>query len=360
MIVVVTAAIDVGFGARAGPALAAVAPMVAFLSAALTLAALVDRSGLSERVATTLARWARGSMLALYAATCALCALLTAVVSLDGAVVLMVPVVLALSRRFGAPLAPLFLGVVAVANAASVAVPMGNPTNLVVIDRLGLSPHAFVARMLAPGLAAAAGCAVAVAVRERRALSGRYAQGVRAAGPLSRAERHAAAALGAGGLVAWSATLIGIAPAWPFAATVAVALASTRERSRAIVPWRMATQVSGLLILASALDLQVRSPATLALPGLVAIAAAVGAASALANNLPVSVCAAGLLSAGPFAFAALIGLGVGSLATPHGSLATLIAADLAGDRAPRLPLATTAALGAVGVLAATLVLWSGA
>lgn len=61
---------------------------------------------------------------------CGLCALVTAVVSLDGAVVLTVPVLLVLSRRFGAPLPALLLGVVAVANAASIAVPQGNPTNL--------------------------------------------------------------------------------------------------------------------------------------------------------------------------------------------------------------------------------------
>jgi hypothetical protein len=56
----------------------------------------------------------------------------------------------------------------------------------------------------------------------------------------------------------------------------------------------------------------------------------------------------------------LVGLGVGSLATPHGSLATLIATDLAGERAPRPRLRRTAALAAAGVLAAALLLWAGA
>jgi Na+/H+ antiporter NhaD/arsenite permease-like protein len=48
--------------------------------------------------------------------------------------------------RYGAPLAPLVLGAVAVANAASIAVPQGNPTNLVVINHLRLSPTAFTGR----------------------------------------------------------------------------------------------------------------------------------------------------------------------------------------------------------------------
>ena len=359
LVVVAAAALDVVLGAGVGRALAAVAPMVAFLSAALTLAALVERSGLAERAACVLAIGARGNAVALYAASCALCALLTAVVSLDGAVVLMVPVVVALTRRWEVPLGPLFAGVVVVANAASVAVPLGNPTNLVVIERLGLSPGAFVAHMLIPGLAAAAVCACAVAIRERRALAGGYSTKAASTwAPLSAAERHAALALAGAAMAAWSATLFGLAPWWPFAAAVAGALATTKRRPALIVPWRITAQVSGLLIATGALGLQLRSPTVLALPSLVAIAVAIGAASALANNLPVSICAAGLLSAGPSAYAALIGLGVGSLATPHGSLATLIAADLAGDRAPRAPAARTAVLAACGVLLATLLLWA--
>ena len=359
LVVVAAAAFDVVLGAGVARVLAAVAPMVVFLSAALTLAALVERSGLAERAASLLAMSARGNSMALYAASCGLCALLTAVVSLDGAVVLMVPVVVVLSRRCEIPLGPLFAGVVVVANAASVAVPLGNPTNLVVIERLGLSPGSFVAHMLVPGLAAAAVCACAVAVRDRRALAGGYpvtAAGTRA--PLSAAERHAALSLAGAALAAWSAALVGLAPWWPFAAAVAVSLATTKQRPPLIVPWRITAQVTGLLIATSALDLQLRSPTALALPSLVAVAVGIGAASALANNLPVSICAAGLLSAGPSAYAALIGLGVGSLATPHGSLATLIAADLARDRAPRAPMAGTALLAACGVLLATVLLWA--
>jgi arsenical pump membrane protein len=130
----------------------------------------VEASGLAARVAGLLARAARGNGPALYVATCALCAALTAVVSLDGAVVVMVPVVLALARRCAAPLPALFAGIVVVANAASVAVPMGNPTNLVVIERLGLGEGEYVAHMLVPGIAAVLLCAGGIAMRERAAL----------------------------------------------------------------------------------------------------------------------------------------------------------------------------------------------
>src|SRR3954453_20083897 len=157
-VVLGAAAVDVALGAAAAPALTVAAPLVAFLAAALTLARLVERSGLAERAAAAIARAARGSGLRLYALVCAACALLTAAISLDGAVVLIVPLLLALHRRAGAPFAPLFLGAVVVANVVSIAVPQGNPTNLDVMNQLGLSAAGFVAHMLVPGLVAAGLC----------------------------------------------------------------------------------------------------------------------------------------------------------------------------------------------------------
>lgn len=197
--------------------------------------------------------------------------------------------------------------------------------------------------------------------RDRGALRARWRAAEVPRTPLSRAERHAAAALVAAALAAWAAAPLGLAPWWPFGAVALLALATAprASRPRPIVPWRLGVQVLGLLVVTSALGVHLRSPATLGLAGLAGIALAVGAASALANNLPVSVCVAGLLSAGPSAYAALIGLGVGSLATPHGSLATLIATDLAGERAPRARPLRTAALAAAGVLLAALLLAGG-
>ena len=151
------AGVAVLLGSPLAPALQAALPVLAFLTAALTLAAAADRAGLAERAADRVARLARGSTARLYAIVCVASALMTAVVSLDGAVVLMVPLLLALVRRHEAPLAPLLLGTVAVCNAASIAVPQGNPTNLVVIERLGIAPSDFLAQMLLPGLVAAAG-----------------------------------------------------------------------------------------------------------------------------------------------------------------------------------------------------------
>src|SRR3954469_2680652 len=356
-VVLAAAGVDVASGGAAGPAVAVVAPPVAFRAAALTLASLVQRSGLAERAAGALAVLARGSGLRLYALVCGACALLTAAISLDGAVVLIVPLLLALHRRAGAPFAPLFVGAVAVANAVSIAVPQGNPTNLVVMSRLGVSPAGFIGHMLAPGLAAAAFCAVAVAIADRIALGAPIRLDATARAVWSGEERHAALALAAAALVAWIAPFAGVAPWWAFTAVVAVALAAARTRP--VVPWRVAAQLGGLVVVTQALHLPAPVPHSLGLGGFIALAAAIGAASALANNLPVSVWASSLLASGTAAYAATIGLAIGALATPQGSVATLIAAELAAPCAPPLPVRRLAPLAAAGVLVAALVVWAG-
>ena len=279
------------------------APMLVFLTAALGLAALAERAGLSERGAAMLARAGRGREARLYGLVCVVSGALTCIVSLDGAVVLMVPLVRALERRCRVAPGPFFLGSVGVANAVSLAVPEGNPTNLVVMSRLGLSPTAFLGHLLVPALSAAVLCALAPL-----RLLGRDSRAVGAVVP-----------------------------------TVKI-----------FVPWRIGAQLAGLL---AALDGLVPSISLRGggLAALLVVAGATATAAALANNLPVSASVAALATSGPGAYAALIGLSVGALATAHGSVATLIARDLAGDRRPwaRMWAAPTAA----AVMLSTLVLW---
>jgi Na+/H+ antiporter NhaD/arsenite permease-like protein len=357
-VIAAAAAIDAVLGAPVGPAFAVVAPLTCFIGAALALGALAQDSGLVARLASALAERTRGDPRLLYAAVCAVCATATATVSLDGAVVLMVPLLRELANGHRAPFAPLFVGCVVVANATSIAVPQGNPTNLVVIERLGISPAAFLAHMLLPGLAAAVICAVGVAIYERHALCGTIWPSPRARGPFSARERDAVLALCAATLATWTALLAGIAPWWPFTAVVAAALVASPARRPVSIPWRLAAQVGGLLVVSRALDLPALTNPGDGLGGLVAIATGLGLCCALASNLPVGAWVAGLLSAGPSAYAATIGLAVGALATPHGSVATLIAADLAGPAAPPLGVRRLAPLALAGVVVATLLVWA--
>ncbi len=352
------ALLGLALGAPLLPALAAAAPLVLFLTAALTLAAAAEASGLADLAADVLARWAGGRNSVLYALVCLVCALATAVVSLDGAVVLMVPLLLALARRHGAPLDALLLGMVAVANAASIAVPQGNPTNLVLIERLGISPMTFASQMALPGLAAAVACAVGVAAMERRVLMRPYAPAPRRPRlPLTGRQRHMAAALALAALSTCIAPPAGIPIWWSLPAIACLALAAhPRPRPRPTVPTRLAVQLTGLLVLIGSLGALPMASTVVGPVAIVALAGVVGIAAAVANNLPVSVSAGSLLAAGPTGFAATIGLGVGALATPQGSVATLLAADLAGPAGATLSVRRLAPLAAAGVLAATLVL----
>jgi Na+/H+ antiporter NhaD/arsenite permease-like protein len=308
----VAAAAALGAGTLSGGIFAAgvaAAPMLVFLTAALGFAALMDRAGLAAGAVTLLARRGGGSTRRLYVLVCAAAALLTAVISLDGAVVLMVPVVSALARRCRIAFAPFFLGVVVVANAASLAVPEGNPTNLVIMSRLGLSPEAFLFHLFVPGLCAAVLCAL---VPARRLKPQRYA---------------------------------------------IYAADESRSRQRVfLIPWRIGAQLVGLLA-----ALQGLAP-SLSLDGhgffaLLIVAAGTAGAAAVVNNLPVSAAVATLVTAGPGAYAALIGLTVGALATPHGSVATMIARDLAGEDG-KLPSRSLVSASALAVLGATFLLWA--
>src|SRR5919198_2399756 len=64
--VAAAATIDALLGTEVGPALGAVLPLACFLTAALSLAALVERSGLCDRAAAALARRAGGGPPVLY------------------------------------------------------------------------------------------------------------------------------------------------------------------------------------------------------------------------------------------------------------------------------------------------------
>jgi Na+/H+ antiporter NhaD/arsenite permease-like protein len=294
---------------RTGEALRAVAPTAAFLTVAVGLAVIAVRLGAARWVADALAVRSRLSSRRLFVLVCVLAAMLTALVSLDGAVVLMVPVVVELHRRFGAPLRALLLGVVAVANASSLALPEGNPTNLVVIERLGLPLGRAAATTVVPGLVAALLCAAAVAWRERRTLAAPLR-------PTSAATAPAALAPG----------LLGVA--------------------------RVVLQIAALLIVLLPLGrIDVRGTG---LGSLLGVTLAVSALAALTNNLPASSMVAAGLVPGPAAYAALVGLSVGALATPQGSVATLIAGDIAAERPHGRVLVPAAFAAAV---AATFVIW---
>jgi len=312
-----------------------------FLASALTLAAATVRSGLVPWLAQRLLAGACKRAAVLYAEICLLTAALTLAISLDGAVVLVAPLLTELRRRAGAPLAPLLLGCVAVANGLSAAVPQANPTNLVLMHGLDLGTGAFVRALGLPSLAAAAGGALAVALAARRSL----ARPLQVPGSAAAAARPRAAVLAALALAAAGAALAplaGVSPVWPLA--LVAAAASARTRTRPAVPVRVALQVWALLAALAPLAPRVDVPRV----GLAAVTVAVSAAAALGSNLPVSAAVATLAPGRPDAFGAVLGASAGALATPHGSVATLLALELAD---PHVRLRIRPALAAASVAA---------
>jgi len=299
-------AIALGAGSL-GAALTATLPTIGFLLAAVCVAAGAVRLGAASVLASLLVRGSRGRPLALYALVCLTTAVATALVSLDGAVVLLVPVVLELARQFGAALRPLLLGVVAVANAFSLALPEGNPTNLVVLVRLGTSPGAYAASAFPAGLAAAVLCAAGVAWIERERL---------------------------GDVHAGTAT-------------------DVRIGSGLAAVLRLGVQLTSLLVLLIPAAASLPPVRVAGIEGALAVAGLAAACACLANNLPASAAVAAALT-GPAALVALAGVSVGALGAEHGSVATLLAGDLAGARAydRRLVPVVAAALAA-----ATALLW---
>jgi|SRR6478736_1958452 Na+/H+ antiporter NhaD/arsenite permease-like protein len=303
---VATAVVAVAVGARSlEPALAATVPTFAFLGAAVSVAAIAVRLGLAARLADALARLAGERAHRLYVLVCLAAAAATALVSLDGAVVLLVPVVLELGRR-GAAVRSLLLGVVAVANAFSLGLPEGNPTDLVVLERTGAGFAGYAGRALPAAVAAAVVCAAGVAWLERRGAPARAAP--------------AAVRVGAGlGAVA-----------------------------------RLGLQLSALLVVLIPLARRLPTVDAHGLGPALAVAATTALAAAAVNNLPASAAVAAALG-GPAAYAALAGVSVGALVTERGSVATLLASELAGVRAYERRLVPVVALA---LALATVVLYA--
>jgi Na+/H+ antiporter NhaD/arsenite permease-like protein len=132
-----------------------------------------------------------------------------------------------------------------------------------------------------------------------------------------------------------------VAPWWALCGAALLCFATARAlrlpTPPLAVPWRVIARVGALVLAFEAFKghLHLAPPGSSA-AALVALALGAGLLAAAVNNLPASVALGGLLGAATLpAFAALVGLSVGALATPHGSAATMIAFDRAGERPDR-------------------------
>jgi arsenical pump membrane protein len=351
-------------------------PVTGFLAAVLVLGQLCDDEGLFRACGGWMARAAAGRPRRLLLAVFVLASVITAVLSLDAAVVLLTPVVFVTAARLGARPRPHVYACTHLANTASLLLPVSNLTNLLVFAASGLSFTRFAALMALPWLVAV-GTEYAVF---RRFFASDLDAGARTvpAGEPPEVPVFAVAVVActlAGFAVS---SVAGVNPAWAALAGAAVlaarALAQQRTTPAAIV--RAANIfflffVLGLGIVVRAVvdnglagALAHLLPGGVTLPSLLGIAALSAVLANVINNLPAVLVLLPLaVPAGPGAvLAVLLGVNIGPNLTYAGSLATLLWRRIAREHDTSVDLGEFTRLGLLTVPAAlilaVLALWA--
>ena len=356
----------------AGSAVRQIAPTVGFLVLVLLLGHLADRERVFTWAAAVTANRA-GRSSRLLSRVVVLAAVVTAVLSLDATVVLLVPVVLATATRLHVPHRPYSYAAGHLANSASLLLPVSNLTNLLAFAATGLSFLHFSGLMLAPWL-------VAISVeylllrwffRADLAEPGGGAPADAPAPPLPALVLVGVTLVGCGLASAW-----GFSPMWP--AAVGVAILAVRQlvartthlddlvtaANPSLALFVLGLAVTVLAVRRNGVD---RLVATILPEGhgwaaLLAVACIAAVAANLLNNLPATLTLLPVAAAtGPAtALALLIGVNIGPNLTYMGSLANLLWRRALNGAAPsaRSFSALGAATAPLTLVAATTALWA--
>jgi arsenical pump membrane protein len=322
---------------QAAERVAGLSGVVAFLGAVLVLAKLCDDEGLFEAAGAAIAR-GRVESSGLLRRVFVIASLITAVLSLDAAVVLLTPVVLAAVRRLRTPVRPYAYATAHLANGASLLLPVSNLTNLLAFHLANISFTKFTLVMAAPWLVAVA--TLYVVFRWFFAADLRVQPNPEELGPAPRPPVFVLVVVGltlAGFAVAQS---VGVAPAWVALCGAAVlAVRSLRRGHTSVVEILRSLNVS-FLVFVLALGVVVQAvmlngmdramsavlPSGSGLPTLLAIAALAAVLANVVNNLPATLVLLPLVApSGPVAIlAVLIGVNIGPNLTYVGSLSNLL------------------------------------
>jgi len=305
-----------------------VAPVLLFLVGITVLAELAELAGVFDVAAHRAARSARGRTLLLFVLVVTLATVTTVVLSLDTTAVLITPVVLTLAQNLELDPVPFALATVWLANTASLLLPVSNLTNLLAVSRLDLTTTAYVGKLALPALVAVAVTVTFLLVWKGRALTGRY-QPPAAAVPSDRI-LFVGTAIACALLV--PALLLGVPVA--AAATVCGGLAAAlflwRRRSAlrpGLVPWRLVLLVEGLFLVVEAVGpLGLDDLLRQGLGGSLQTAFVAAGGANLVNNLPAYLAVERVVPHDQL-LPLLLGVNLGPLITPWGSLATLLWAD---------------------------------
>jgi arsenical pump membrane protein len=345
--------------------------VLAFLAGVLVLAAAADEAGWFAAGARLAVRGSHGSPARLFAGVCVVSFAGSVLFSLDAAAVALTPVVLIAARRAGATAEPLLFACIAVANTASLALPVSNPTNVIVADRVGLGFVDYARTMLPPAILASIAVSLALAIRFRRDLRGRLEEPERSLGiadPSIAITSALATSIALVGFVVFPHDLGTVAFLAGTGAAIVLLLLrrwSVWRTFRATGP-RLLVFALGVFVMVDAVerhglrDLIARhSPSTPT--GLGVLTAGL---SNVVNNLPATVISLPLIQGdGHRAYALLAGVDVGPNLTLSGSLATLLwlaaAREQGTDVSPRrfiavgvitAPIGLAVALGTLALL----------
>lgn len=351
-------------------------PILIFLATVLVLAELTNVAGVFDVVATRLAIIGRGHFFPLFVLCVVFASVTTIGLNLDTTAVLLTPVMLALARALDVDALPFAMATTWLANTASLLLPGSNLTNLLAANRINLAPTDFAARL---GSAQIASLLVTGALlwlfywrREKRGID-RY----ETPEPF-RAPDTVLLWLASLACVCFiAAMLAGVA--LPVASAIAagvVLLAFVIRRPRALrwtmIPWRLPVFVTGLFFVVQTITIHLLGPLTSWLIGSspdalgVFRAAATGAGLAnIVNNLPayVAVEASVPLANHAQLLGLLIGVNVGPVILPWGSLATLLCYERCVASGVPIPLrrfvATGACVAVAGIaLSVAALLWA--
>ncbi|MEV6859629.1 SLC13 family permease [Streptosporangium subroseum] len=337
-----------------------IAPLMLFLAGVIVLAELTKQAQVFDVIAARLALLGRGAYPALFLLCVAFASATTIFLNLDTTAVLLTPVMLALAPKAKIAPLPLAMTTVWLANTASLLLPVSNLTNLLALNKAGLSAPEFAVRMWLPQT-------VSIAITMALLWVFYWRRGARGADRYEPAEPEPIkdTLLFWGTAVACvlfiAAILAGLQI--EIAAIVAAALAITayliRDRGSlrlSLIPWQLLVFVTGLFLVVPTLmrhgvsDLMTSLIGTEeGFGGLVRTATAGAGLSNVVNNLPAYVAGERVV---PLAnhdqlLALLTGTNLGSVITPWASLATLLWFEWCRRRGVRVPLVKFMLTGAV-------------
>ena len=329
-------------------------PVMGFLLAVTVLAGLADRAGVFDVAAGACARAARGSTLRLFLLTAALGTATTIGMSLDTTAVLLTPVVLTVADQLELSPLPFAFLAVWLANTASLLLPVSNLTNLLAVQRVGLSTVGFAARMALPELVAVTVTVAYIGLVYRHDITGSYDPPRR-----RRVDDPWTFRVCAVACLAVAPGVIGGVPPWAVAtpcATAAVAVFAVRQRTQlrwSLLPWRIVIFTEGLFLVVTAVARHGGTRLLTELSGhsVLATTTTAVAASNLVNNLPSYLAIETAVPAGRTTqlLGGIVGTNAGPLILVWGSLATILWRDRCAARGVRITLRTFAAIGLGGV-----------